>query len=358
MNYRERVLAAVERRPLDRFPVDIWCVDEVRQRLLDYCGASEWRAVLDALEIDGIIGLKPPYIGPALPDLGPEARVDEWGFYSRAQAYATGVYWEQVGYPLAQAETIADLDAYPWPEPDWYDYAALPDLCAQHAGRAILVGYTAIFYWHNKLRGLELSLMDLALRPEFSRHLIRRITDSFLEYHSRCFEAAGRHIDLTQVTDDFGSQTGLLISLGMFEEYYRAGMQQGIDLAKRHGVKVFHHDDGAIYPLIPALLDMGIDVLNPIQWRCKGMDREAIGRNFSGRVSFHGGVDNQETLPFGTAEDVRQEVAYNLHTLGLGGTGYILAPCHNIQANTPLENILAMYQAPRTLDTAGAGAGA
>jgi len=111
---------------------------------------------------------------------------------------------------------------------------------------------------------------------------------------------------------------------------------------------VFHHDDGAIFSLIPDLIDMGIDVLNPIQWRCKGMDRRAIGAQFGAKLCFHGGVDNQYTLPFGTADDVREEVAYNLRTLGCTGTGYIIAPCHNIQANTSIENILALYQAPRT----------
>jgi len=112
---------------------------------------------------------------------------------------------------------------------------------------------------------------------------------------------------------------------------------------------VLHHDDGAIYSLIPDLVVMGIDVLNPIQWRCQGMDRAAIGANWGDRLCFHGGVDNQQTLPFATAEEVAAEVAENLRLLGRGGTGYILAPCHNIQAITPLENILAMYQAPRTV---------
>jgi uroporphyrinogen decarboxylase len=299
--------------------------------------------------LDGIISCKPPYVGPRPPDLGNGWRQDEWGFVERAQPYATGVYWEQVGYPLADAETIADIDAYPWPNPDAYDYAALRDLCAQHAGRAIMVGYTAIFYWHNKLRGLELSMLDLALRPAFARHLIRRIADFFLEYHTRCFDVAGDLIHTTQVTDDFGSQKGLLISKSMLTEYYRPWMERAIALAKRFGLRVFHHDDGAIYSVIPDLIEMGIDVLNPIQWRCEGMDREAIGRHFAGQVCFHGGVDNQETLPFGTVADVQQEVAYNLSTLGRTGTGYIVAPCHNIQANTPIENILAMYQAPRTI---------
>lgn len=347
MNHRERILAAIEHRSLDRFPTDIWCVEEIRERLYEYCGTREWVRVLDYLDIDGIIGLKPPYIGPALPDLGEGLRQDEWGMVYRQQPYAGGVYWEQVGYPLAQAETIADLDAYPWPQADWYDYSALPDLCAQYGDRVVQIGYTAIFYYHNKLRGLELSMMDLALRPEFSRHIIRRIADTFLEYHECCFAAAGKAMQSTQVTDDFGSQSGLLISRDMFTEFYRPWMQRAIDQAKRYGIKVFHHDDGAIMPLIPDLIEMGIDILNPIQWRCKGMDREVIGQRYAGKVCFHGAVDNQQTLPFGTPQDVQAEVAYNLRTLGRTGTGYIIAPCHNIQAITPLENILALYQAPR-----------
>jgi len=343
-----RVMAAVERRPLDRFPTDIWCVEEVKQRLYECCGTTEWCKVLDYLDIDGIISFWAPYIGPALPDLGENLRQDEWGMVYRKQEYVGGVYWEQIGYPLADAQTIADIDAYPWPKIEWYDYAALRDMCAEWAGRAVEIGYTAIFYWHNKLRGLELSLMDLALRPEFSRHLIRRIAESFYERYELCFQAAGKAVQLTQVTDDYGSQTGLLISKGMFEEFYRPWMQRAIDQAKSHGLKVFHHDDGAVYSLIPELIEMGIDVLNPIQWRCKAMDRELIGRSFADKLCFHGGVDNQQTLPFGTADDVREEVAYNLRTLGRLGTGYIIAPCHNIQAITPLENILALYQAPRT----------
>ncbi|NLG48706.1 MAG: uroporphyrinogen-III decarboxylase-like protein [Chloroflexi bacterium] len=349
MNHFDRIKAAVERQPLDRFPTDIWAVAEVQQRLLEYCGTDDWIKVLDYLDIDGIMGMRPAYTGPmphaSLPD---GLTQNEWGMVYRQQVYETGVYTEQVGYPLADAETIADIDAYPWPDLDKYDYAALADQASACGGRWVQVGYTAIFYWHNQLRGLELSMMDLALRPEFSRHLIRRIADFFLEYHERSYNATKGLAHSTQVTDDFGSQTGLLISRGMIEEYYRPWIERAIDHAHAHGLKVFHHDDGAIFQIIPDLIDMGIDILNPIQWRCKGMDREAIGAQFGDKLCFHGGVDNQYTLPFGTAEDVREEVAYNLRTLGCTGTGYIIAPCHNIQANTPLENILALYQAPRT----------
>ena len=134
MDRLQRVMAAVERKALDRFPTDIWCVEEIREKLYRYCGTREWVGVLDGLDIDGIIGLAPPYVGPRLPDLGKNLRQNEWGMVDRCQEYAAGVYWEQVGYPLAQAETIADLDAYPWPNSDWYDYSSLPDLCAQYPG--------------------------------------------------------------------------------------------------------------------------------------------------------------------------------------------------------------------------------
>lgn len=115
-----------------------------------------------------------------------------------------------------------------------------------------------------------------------------------------------------------------------------------IDLAHHYGVYVFHHSDGGIRKIIPDLIEAGIDVLNPIQWRCKGMDRERLKRDFGDKVIFHGGMDNQYTLAFGSEKEVRQEVKDNLSILGKDG-GYILAPCHNIQPVTPIRNILAMY---------------
>ena len=217
MNHFERVMAAIDHQPVDRHPNDIWCVEEVRERLMAYCGVSEWIQVYDALDIDGIMGVAPPYVGPALPDLGENLRQDEWGMVYRRQQYLNGAYWEQVGYPLSTAQTIADVDVYPWPDPEWYDYGALPDLCDQYEGRVVRIGYTAVFYYHNKLRGLELSMMDPALEPDFTHHLIKRLADFFYEYHGRCYEAAGNKMQCTQVTDDFGSQTGLLISKRTFE---------------------------------------------------------------------------------------------------------------------------------------------
>jgi len=115
------------------------------------------------------------------------------------------------------------------------------------------------------------------------------------------------------------------------------------DLAHQAGAYVFFHSDGAISEVLPEMIALGIDVLNPIQWRCRGIELEGLKRDFGEKVVFHGGVDNQHTLAFGAVEEVRQEVRKNLEVLGAGG-GYVLAPCHNIQAVSPPENVVALYE--------------
>ena len=368
MNHRERILAAIRRQPVDRIPTDMWATPEVQEKLLAYFGIQTGRdtpaqgvslmggalsreahailEVYDKLDIDGILNLTPPYIGPT-PRSDGDYWENEWGMGYRRQAYGTGVYDEQVHYPLAEAETIADLEAYRWPSPDWYDYAALPENAAPFSDRAICCGYTAVFYYHNLLRGLELSLMDPLLRPEFTHYLVEHLSGFFTEYHRRCFQAGRGIIDITQVTDDFGSQHGLLISPNIFDEFYRRPMQRAIDMAKSYGIIVFHHDDGDMRPLLSPLVEMGIEVLNPIQWRCGNWDLAALKAEFGRRLCFHSAVDNQITLPFGTPQDVCAEVKRLIETLGCDHTGFIVGPCHNLQPNTPVENIIALYEAAR-----------
>ena len=379
MNHRQRILAAIAHEPLDRVPTDMWATAEVQEQLYAHFGINTGRTLVDGLsltsagsisllggaltrdvtamlelwdqlDIDGILMVMPPYIGPHLVTDG-LVNYNEWGMGSRRQAYAGGVYNEQVIYPLAAAETIADLEAYRWPDPDWYDYAALPALAARCRSRAICCGYTAPFYYHNMLRGLEESLMDPILRPEFTHHLVARISDFFTEFHRRCFAALAGAADMTQVTDDFGSQRSLLISPQVFERFYRAPLQRAIDLAKEHGLLVFHHDDGDMRPLLPRLVEMGIDILNPVQWRCGDWDLAALKAQVGSRICFHSGVDNQHTLPAGTPGDVCAEVQRLIQALASDGTGFILGPCHNLQAITPVENIIAMYEAAREYGT-------
>jgi uroporphyrinogen decarboxylase len=343
MNHRERILAVMHHQPVDRLPTDIWATSEVWHKLLAHFGVADNLQVYDKLDIDGIMGIYPTYIGPERPTID-GVRYDEWGMGYRSQGYGTGSYDEQVVFPLAGARTLADLEAFAWPSPDWYDYASLPRQAAYYAGRSIQVGYAAIFYWHNRLRGLQQSLIDPFDQPEMTRFLIQKMSDFFNEYHSRCFDATRGLVDSTQVTDDFGSQTGLMISPGVFDDFYRSGMQRAIDLAHRYGLVVFHHDDGDLRKLLPRLVEMGIDLLNPIQWRCGNWDLAGLKSEFGAKLCFHSAVDNQQTLPFGTAQDVRDEVRRLMRTLGSDRTGFIIAPCHNLQSVTPVENILALYE--------------
>lgn len=343
MTHRERVLAAVNHQPLDQFPTDIWAVPEVWEKLQAHFETKDTLEIYDYLGIDGILGIAPKYIGPELKKEDHYFE-NEWGFGYSLQQYQGGEYYEQTFFPLAGAETIEDLKAYQWPDPDWYDYDSLREQAAKYPDRAIMSGYYCMFYYHNQLRGLEESFMDPAVRPDFTRYLLQRLEEFFYEYHTRIFNAAADVIDLTQVTDDFGSQNSLLISPRTFDKVYRDHIQKAIDLAKSFGIQVFHHDDGDIRKLLPRLTEMGMDILNPIQWRCGDWDLDWLKDEFGQDLCFHGGIDNQHTLPFGTVDDVVAEVRRIKRTLGKDGTGLIIAPCHNIQAITPVENIIAMYQ--------------
>ena len=340
MNSRERILAAMDRKPIDRIPTDIWAVPEVRRMLTDRLGPD----YAGALHIDGFAGAGPAYVGPPLPQTTPDETVDTWGIRSKRIEYATGTYFEQSHYPLAACETIDDLERYPWPQADWFDCSAMPAAAAEgRRKQAVQVGYMAPFTYHIYLRGLENALTDPLIKPEFTRYLLERLCGFMLAHHRRMFEACEGLIDATQVTDDYGMQTGPIMGLDTFRAFYRPHLERFAGLAREFGIRVFHHDDGAIRAFLGDLVEIGIDVLNPIQWRCSGMEIDALKRDYGGRLCFHGGLDNQQTLPFGSADDVRAEVRRLIDVLAADRTGYILAPCHNIQANTPIENILAMY---------------
>ncbi|MCI0512957.1 uroporphyrinogen-III decarboxylase-like protein [candidate division KSB1 bacterium] len=342
MTARERILAAFNRQPLDRIPTDIWATNEVWDKLRQYFGASA--DILASLHIDGIDSVNAIYTGPALPVMPVGESIDYWGMRYREVQYPAGNYMEQVYYPLAEARSYLDLEKYQWPQTTWFDYSQLAAAAIQaRKRRAVMCGYMAPFYFHNKLRGLEQSLIDPLEDPEFTHAILQKISDFFYEHHRQMFAAAPGLIDVAQVTDDYGSQTGPLISLDIFRRFYRPHLQRFIDLCREFGIKVFHHDDGSMRLFLPDLVAMGIEILNPLQWTCPGMDLLELKRDFGDKLCFHGGVDNQQILPFGTPAEVRAEVRRCIDALASDGTGYILAPCHNIQAVTPIENIMAMY---------------
>jgi uroporphyrinogen decarboxylase len=269
---------------------------------------------------------------------------DYWGIRRKNVAHPGGVYSEQSFRPLAFVGTMDDLERYAWPEVGWFDYSKMREKAIEgRKTHAVACGYMAPFYYHNLLRGLEQSLVDPYENPELTHEIVRRISEFFLAFHRRMFETCEGLIDVTQVTDDLGSQTGPLIGMDLYREFYAPWHAKMIALAHEFGIKVMHHDDGAMRDFLPDLVDMGIEILNPVQWTCPGMDLAALKRDFGSALCFHGGVENQRILPFGTPEEVRAEVRHCVDALASDGTGYILASCHNLQPVTPLENILALY---------------
>ena len=341
MNARERMLAAFDRKPVDRIPTDIWATVETWQKLDRHFGSRQ--RVFEKLRIDGMAGVNAAYIGPKI-TAPPGESSDMWGIRTRPMAYEGGIYQEQSFNPLSSARTIDDLEAYAWPEAEWFDYSRMRTEAAKKCQSQVLqCGYMAPFFMHNKLRGLEASLIDPLDDPAFTHHLLHRLSDFLYDHHRRMFEACEGLIDIAQVTDDLGSQAGPLIGMETYRTFYAPHHRRFIDLCKAFDIRVMHHDDGSIRAFLPDLITLGIDVLNPVQWTCADMELTALKRDFGDQICFHGGVDNQQILPFGTPEDVRAEVRHCIDALASDGTGYVLAPCHNIQANTSVENIMAMY---------------
>ena len=168
-------------------------------------------------------------------------------------------------------------------------------------------------------------------------------TDYHYEYNRRVFEAAQGRIDTTFVAEDLGSQTGPIMALDMYRRFLRPNQVKMADLARSYGVHVMYHTDGAAREFLPDLIDVvGIEILNPIQWRCPGMEREGLVRDFGDRVIFHGSIDNQQTLAFGTVDDVVNEVRESVEIYSTAR--WICAPCHNLQPVSPTANIVAMYE--------------
>jgi uroporphyrinogen decarboxylase len=351
MNSRERVLAVLNRERVDRLPIDIWHTEEVGQGLKDHFGARDDLDLYRKMEVDKIVWVNADY---DMPDgkgkagnglTGKEERT-MWGTPLKEQRVGQGVYLEFGDPPLRDCDTIDAIDRYPlWPDPDRFDYDGVAAKVDQAGRDFVTLGpWVSFFEIYCQMRGFEQALVDLATAPDLATALLDRIESIQTAMMERFFgRVAGNH-DLAFVSDDMGTQTGLLISPAMWDTFFRERLQRWCDMIHSHGVKVFFHTDGVAEPLIPALLDCGIDVLNPIQHVCPGMDREGLKKKYGHRVIFHGGVENQQVLPFGSADDVRAETRECLRTLGAGREGYIACSCHNIQAGTPIENILAMVE--------------
>jgi uroporphyrinogen decarboxylase len=191
------------------------------------------------------------------------------------------------------------------------------------------------------LRGSDNLLADMALRPELAEYLIDRHTDFYVAFFDRMFNAARGMVDILRIADDLGMQDRLLMSPAMFDRFIAPRLERIIRMAHGHCVKVMFHTCGAVVPLIDRLIDLGVDMLDPIQVRAKGMDPVEIKERFGSRIALHGAIDTQYLLPRGTPEEVAGEVRRMIATLG--PEGYVISPCHVLQTDVPTANVLAIY---------------
>jgi uroporphyrinogen decarboxylase len=336
---RERWLAVLNHRKPDRVPMDYWATGEVTSRLMKHLGCSTSKEVFEKLHIDAVFEVSPEYIGSPIPE-----NSDLYDCHYRNVKHETGIYSECVYHPLAKYKTVSEIKKnFEWPSVDIFDYSVIPEQTEVYDNYPIRGGGSEPFLTYKNLRGMRQAYLDLYMHSDIVHYCLDKLFDFCYDNTNLIYDQAPGKVLLSYVAEDFGSQNGLLVSPAHIQEYFLPRMKRMMDLAHNNGVYVFFHSDGSIKKIIPDMIRAGIDILNPIQWRCKDMNREVLKDEFGDKVVFHGAMDNQYTLAFGTQNDVRQEVRDNLRIMGKEG-GYILAPCHNIQPITPTQNILVMYE--------------
>jgi len=350
MTPRERILSSILRQPVDRPPVDLWLTPEILDDLRRHTGERDELAVFQALGLDKIVWVFPGYGGAGRFDPNEGEGKTMWGVPTRMIRAGKATYQEFGAPPLGGMDDPAQLAGYPdWPDPERFDYEA----AASWAARARDCGFATIGPWvshfeiYCQMRGLEYALMDVIAEPDFLVAALDRIDAIQTSMLERFLSRMGDLIDIVFISDDMATQQSLLVSPDAWNTFFRERLRRWCDLVHSHGKKVLFHTDGAARPLVPGLIECGVDILNPIQHICPGMDCGSLARDFGSSVAFHGGVDNQGVLPFGTPEDVRRETLSCLDTLGCHGA-YICCSCHNVQAGTPVENILAMIETVRS----------
>lgn len=379
---RQRVQLALNHQTPDRIPVDFLATTEVWKKLQKHFAIPEGaprddeyydpsrEQVLRKLDVDcrvisydSFLNLPANQFKPggvvdwwtsadrstpnrmwrqALPD---GSFQDIWGRHSGMVKNDFGTYEEHISNPLAGMTTLEEIKAFSWPAPDWWDFSGLPALLAdldreQEYHIRFRVGSVFEVAW--QLRGMEAFLLDLVTQPALAEYIMDCLTDVYIANLETVLELSGDRIDAVYFYDDVATQNSLMVSKKVWQRSIQPRHARLIEVAQRYGKHVMYHCDGAIAPLIPALIEMGVDILNPIQADAKGMEPEGLKAAFGDRLSFHGGIDIIKTLRTATPAGVAAEVRDRIRVLGESG-GYILASSHHIQPDTPLENILAMY---------------
>lgn len=355
MNSRERIFKALDFQEPDRVPIDFWATSGFRHKLESALSIS-YETFLDLHDIDLRYIEGPAYTGPPLRRFADGSEEDIWGVRRKAVTLQVGdaveAYREVVECPLASATTVEETESYDhWPSPDWFDYGDIEAQCEEIRKRRRVVVFMgdrlnriAQLKPAMYLRGAEQIFLDMSLSPEIAKFIFSNIRKFYCTYAERIFASANGKLDILLMGDDFGAQNGPLISPDMWVDFLGEGFAEYAGLAKSYGLRVMHHTCGSVRALIPLMMDHGLDILQSLQPEAAGMEARELKAEYGKRLAFHGGISIQRTLPFGTPEDVRNEVKDRVEALAPGG-GYILCTAHNVQIDTPLDNVEELLRA-------------
>ena len=350
MTHRGRVLTSLQHKEPDRVPLFYRDVPEVEQRLLRDLGLKDREELLRYFDID-FRWVGPEYVGPSLTDESTGRRRDIWGVeYQYTRFSDRAGYWEAVTHPLADCSDPAALDDYRWPTLDWFSFSELADAVGRFDDYAIMTSpgpaSPGLLMPIQSLLGIERSLMDMVVNPEFFQALIQHVLDFLLPFVDQMLAAAGDRIDFFRIGDDFGTQKGLLFSPEHWRRWVQPAFRLLNDVAKKHGAYLYLHSCGSVRRLIPDFIASGVNVLDPLQVKAAGMNPAELKADFGDEICFSGGVDEQELLPKGSPAEVKAGVRQLLDTMAPRG-GFFIGPTHNFQDDIPTANIVAMYEAAR-----------
>lgn len=354
MNSKERVFTIVNHNETDRVPFDYWASPEVTSRLLKELGLNNEEELLKYLDVDLRYIRGPSYAGQEMKKYDDGTVEDLWGVRRRIMIIEKDGYkWTYkhvASSPLEHITDTKEIDEYEkWPSTDGWNYSQVEIECEQFKNYAIVnagdrLDRTAQLKPMMYLRGMEQTFVDLYQNQKIAEAIISHIKEYFLEYNRRVFETAKGKIDIFMMGDDFGTQNGPMMNLNMWKRFFKKGFKQYIELAHKYGIKVMHHTCGSVKYLIPEFIDCSLDILQSLQPNAYEMDLKTLKKEYGKYIAFHGSVDIQHTLPKGSKNDIIKEVRNRMESAKEGG-GFIISTAHNIQPDTPTENILTLFKA-------------
>jgi len=347
MTSRERVLTAFAFEEPDHVPAWLGAAPETRELLVEHLGLADDEALSVYLG-DDFRRVFATYAGP--PESGPEANL------APGSTYRTPFGVERHGYgygmprehPLADA-TLREVHDYAWPDPAWMSVSGIrAEIGRWHGEYAILGGDWSPF-WHDAfdLLDMENLIVKTYEQPELVDALLGHIVDYYAGVSQRIFDAASDLMDIFFIGNDFGGMDGPLMGEAMFRRFYLPHLKRLVDLGHDYGLKVMMHCCGGFVPLIPAMIEIGLDGLQALQPSARGNDPRELKAAFGDKIVLNGGIDTQFVLIQGTPDLVRAKTREVLDIMMPGG-GYVASPSHDyVLPETPLENILALYETVR-----------